>query len=89
MNLMQLFRTSVNQEKKNNSASIAKERLQIIVAHERMNRGSHDFLPAMQKDILDVVNKYISVNQENINIRLDHEGDRSILEVNVQLPDNE
>ncbi|MDD7805647.1 MAG: cell division topological specificity factor MinE [Endozoicomonas sp. (ex Botrylloides leachii)] len=86
---MQLFRASSNDEKKHSSASVAKERLQIIVAHERMSRGGHDFLPAMQKDILSVVKKYIEVNQENINIRLDNEGDYSILEVNVQLPDTE
>ncbi|WP_263078670.1 cell division topological specificity factor MinE [Endozoicomonas sp. Mp262] len=88
MSLMQLFRMSNTKEKK--SASVAKERLQILVAHERLSRsGSHDFLPAMQKDILKVVRKYIEVNQENINIRLDNEGDCSILEVNVQLPEKE
>lgn len=89
MNLMQLFRASAQNIKTDRSASVAKERLQIIVAHERMSRGGHDFLPAMQKDILDVVRKYIEVGQENINIRLDKEGDYSILEVNVQLPEVE
>ncbi len=87
MSLMQLFRMSNNNNKEEKSASVAKERLQIIVAHERMSRSGHDFLPAMQKDILEVVRKYIEVNQENINIRLDNEGDCSILEVNVQLPE--
>ena len=87
MSLMQLFRMSNNTNKEEKSASVAKERLQIIVAHERMSRSGHDFLPAMQKDILEVVRKYIEVHQENINIRLDSEGDCSILEVNVQLPE--
>ena len=89
MNLMQLFRTSTNNNETNSSASVAKERLQIIVAHERMSRVSHDFLPAMQKDILEVIRKYIDVSQEKININLDSEGDCSILEVNVQFPDKE
>ncbi|WP_420797628.1 cell division topological specificity factor MinE [Candidatus Sororendozoicomonas aggregata] len=88
MNLMQLFR-SANQSNKEGSASVAKERLQILVAHERISRASHEFLPAMQKDILEVVQKYIEVAQEHINIRLDNEGDCSILEVNVQLPEGE
>lgn len=85
MSLMQLFRLSNNNQEK--SASVAKERLQILVAHERMNRSTHNFLPAMQKDILDVVNKYINVSPDNIHIRLDNDGDYSILEVNVQLPE--
>ncbi len=88
MNLMQLFR-SASQSHKESSASVAKERLRILVAHERMSRANHDFLPAMQKDILEVVQKYIEVAQEHINIRLDSEGDYSILEVNVQLPEGE
>ena len=83
MSLLQLFRSS----KEEKSADTAKERLQIIVAHERISRSGHDFLPAMQQDILAVVQKYISAEQENISIRLDKEGDCSVLEVNVQLPD--
>ena len=83
MSLLQLFRSN----KEGNSASMAKERLQIIVAHERLNRGGHDFLPAMQQDILAVVKKYIEADQEQISIRLDKDGDYSVLEVNVQLPE--
>lgn len=83
MSLLQLFRSS----KEEKSADTAKERLQIIVAHERISRSGHDFLPAMQQDILAVVQKYISAEQENITIRLDKEGDCSVLEVNVQLPE--
>ena len=84
MSLLQLFRSN----KEDNSAVTAKERLQIIVAHERMSRSSKNVLPAMQKDILDVVRKYIEVSEEDISIKLDREGDYSVLEVNVQLPDN-
>ncbi|MCW7551843.1 MULTISPECIES: cell division topological specificity factor MinE [Endozoicomonas] len=83
MSLLQLFRSN----KEDKSAETAKERLQIIVAHERMSRSTKNVLPAMQKDILDVVRKYIEVSEDGISIRLDREGDYSILEVNVQLPD--
>ncbi|MDP0588588.1 MAG: cell division topological specificity factor MinE [Candidatus Endonucleobacter bathymodioli] len=85
---MQFFRTPHNSNKIDTSASIAKERLQIIVTHDRVNSTGHNFLPAMQHDILKVIRKYISVNQESINIRLDCEGDCSILEVHVQLPES-
>ena len=82
MSILQLFRNN----KEDNSATTAKERLQIIVAHERMNRSSPDMLPAMQKDILDVVRKYIDISEDDISIRLDRDKDCSVLEVNVQLP---
>ena len=84
MSLLQFFRSNKEED---NSAETAKERLQIIVAHERMSRSTKNVLPAMQKDILDVVRKYIEVSEDGISIRLDREGDYSILEVNVQLPD--
>ena len=82
MSILQLFRNN----KEDNSAATAKERLQIIVAHERLNRSSPDMLPAMQKDILHVVRKYIEISEQDISIRLDHDKDCSVLEVNVQLP---
>nr|MDT0252210.1 cell division topological specificity factor MinE [Endozoicomonas sp.] len=80
---MQLFRSSRKEE---NTASIAKERLQIIVAHERNGRGGRDFLPEMERDILKVIQKYIEIRQECIDIKLDSHDGCSILEVNVQLP---
>ncbi|WP_425387601.1 cell division topological specificity factor MinE [Endozoicomonas ascidiicola] len=79
---MQLFRT----RKEDNSAAIAKERLRIIVAHERGSRNGRDFLPDMERDILEVIRKYVEVQQECIDIKLDSQDDCSILEVNVQLP---
>ena len=82
MNLMQLFRS----RKGDNSAAIAKERLQIIVAHERNSRSGRDFLPAMEQDILQVIQKYIEIQKECIDIKLDSQDGYSILEVNVQLP---
>ena len=70
------------------SASIAKERLQIIVAHERRERNQPDFLPKLQEEILEVVRKYITVEQEDVEIHLDQEGSCSVLELNVTLPDS-
>ena len=84
MSLLQFFKSP----KENDSASVAKERLQILVAHERLNRSGHDFLPAMKQDILHVIEKYFKVAENTISVRLDNEGDCSILEVNVQLPEN-
>jgi cell division topological specificity factor len=73
--------------KKNNTASIAKERLQVIVAHERRQNKQPDYLAALQKDIMDVIKKYVDIDIENIEVQLDNHGNCSVLELNVTLPD--
>ncbi|MEL0638454.1 MULTISPECIES: cell division topological specificity factor MinE [Marinomonas] len=70
------------------SASVAKDRLQIIVAHERSKRKQPDYLPQMQQEIIDVIRKYVKVGSEDVQIQLENIEDCSILEVNVTLPDN-
>ncbi|MHB0776890.1 cell division topological specificity factor MinE [Halomonas sp. WWR20] len=68
------------------SASVAKERLQIIVAHQRGQRGQPDYMPMLQKELLEVIRRYVQVDQDAINITLDSEDDCSVLELNVTLP---
>lgn len=72
---------------KKNTASIAKERLQVIVAHERHKRNQPDYLPALQREILEVIRKYVNIEQDQIEVQLENNGDCSILELNVTLPD--
>ena len=86
MGLLDIFRASPNR-----SAALAKERLQIIVAHERGSgrRGSPDYLPALKKELLEVVRKYVPVDQSQIKVHLDREGGCEILELNITLPDEE
>jgi cell division topological specificity factor len=68
------------------TASIAKERLQIIVAHERAQRGEPDFLPMLQQELLDVIRKYVEVDQDDVDVQVDNNGNCSVLELNVTLP---
>ncbi len=74
-----------------NTASLAKERLQIVISHERASkqRGNQqpDFLPALQQELLAVISKYFPVEQEQVKVELARTGDYSILELNVTLPD--
>lgn len=70
------------------SASVAKERLQIIVAHERGKRNEPDYLPKMQQEIIDVIRKYVPVSQDQVNVHLENSDDYSVLELNVTLPEN-
>ena len=83
MSILDFFR----RKKKLETANIAKERLQIIVAHQRSNRNSPDYLADMRKDILEVVQKYVSINADDVNVSLDNRKNVSILELNVTLPD--
>ena len=43
------------------SAAIAKERLKIVLAHERAGRDAPDFLPELQKELIDVVGRYVEI----------------------------
>lgn len=73
---------------KKNTASIAKERLQIIVAHERGKRAQPDYLPQLQQEILAVIRKYVNVGDDQVQVQLDKNDDCSILELNVTLPED-
>lgn len=69
------------------SAATAKERLQIIIAHERRDQNGPDFLPALRQELIDVISKYTKVNPDDIKISLDRQGNLEVLDVNVVLPD--
>ncbi len=73
--------------RKKNTASIAKERLQIIVAHERGKREQPDYLPQLQQEILEVIRKYVPIDQDQVQVQLDKNEHCSVLELNVTLPD--
>jgi cell division topological specificity factor len=83
MNLFDFFRAS----KKVSTASVAKERLQIIVAHERGQRSTPDYLPALQKELVDVIRKYVNIGNDDVHVALENDGSCSILELNITLPD--
>ncbi|KAF1069794.1 MAG: Cell division topological specificity factor [Pseudomonas citronellolis] len=83
MSLLDFFRS----RKAQSSATIAKERLQIIVAHERGNRSQPDYLPQLQKDLLEVIRKYVPIEQEQVQVELANQGSCSILELNITLPE--
>jgi len=68
------------------SAAQAKERLQIVMAHERIGRNGPDFLPVLQQELLAVVAKYVDIDKNRVEVKLDRSGDCSTLEVNIELP---
>ncbi len=70
---------------KRTSASIAKERLKIVLAHERAGNRAPDFLPILQKELLAVVGRYVDVSEEMIRVTLGSSGDTSLLEINIEI----
>ena len=70
------------------TATIAKERLQLIIAHERNGlSGKKEYLPEMQKELIAVISKYVSVNPDDIKVSLEKQGNYEVLEVNIVLPE--
>lgn len=72
-----------------NTASLAKERLQIIVSHERRTENNSDFLPKLQQELIEVIAKYVNIDQEQVKVELERTGNCSILELNITLPNAE
>jgi cell division topological specificity factor len=82
MGLLDYFRSE-----KKSSARVAKERLQILVAHERAERNKPSYLPQLQRDLLAVIRKYVAVDQDAISVNLERDDTQEILELNIVLPD--
>ncbi len=83
MSLMDYFR-----KEQTSTASIAKERLQILVAHDRVSSRGPDYLPKMQQELLAVIRKYITIADDQVQVNLEQQGTASVLELNVMLSEN-
>ena len=75
---------------KKKTASVAKERLQIILARERVGGDASskpDYLPALQKELMAVISKYVNINPNDIKVQLERQENLEVLEVKIELPD--
>lgn len=74
---------------KKKTATVAKERLQIILAHERSGRGGSraDYLPQLQQELVAVISKYVSINANDIKVHLERQDNLEVLEVKIELPE--
>jgi len=84
MSLLDYFR-----KERKNSANVAKERLQILVAHDRVRTSGPDYLPKLQQEILAVIRKYVTVGDDDVSVQLDKQGNTSVLELNINLPEEQ
>jgi cell division topological specificity factor len=80
MSLFSFFR------REQKTAQTAKERLQILLAHERQDRSAPDFLPRLKNDILEVIEKYVPGAGEKVEVKLQRGADVSTLEIDIELP---
>ena len=75
---------------KKTSASVAKDRLQLILINERgSGRNAPDFLPQMQKELIAVISKYVQINPDDIKVSLDRQDSLEVLEVKIEMPQDE
>ncbi|MDD2712371.1 MAG: cell division topological specificity factor MinE [Simplicispira sp.] len=84
---MSLLTLLLGEKKK--TASVARERLQIILAHERSGRNTTtpDYLPALQRELLTVISKYVSIDLTDIKVNLERQDNLEVLEVKIELPE--
>ena len=81
MNLFEFFR-------KKTSAPVARDRLQVLLAHERSVIGKSDLLATLQEEILAVIAKHISIDRDAVQIKMDRGASFSTLEIDVEVPLN-
>lgn len=84
MNFLQLFRRQA-------SAPVARDRLQILLAHERVqdgrtSDGRGDLIAVLQEEILAVIARHIAVDREKVKVKLDRDGGTSMLEIDIEMP---
>ena len=81
MSMFRLFR-------RQSSAPIARERLQILLAHERGVRGQSDLLAILREEILAVIEKHVPVERDNVQIKMDRGDAVSLLEIDIEIPNS-
>jgi len=79
MSLLAMFR-------RRESAPIARERLQVLLAHERVMVGGTDLIAVLQEEILAVIAKHVTVEREKVQIKVDRGDPISTLEIDVEVP---
>lgn len=70
---------------KKKTANIAKDRLQLVIAHERSTRNGPDYLPQLKQDLLNVIRKYVPIDEDQMSVLFDKQDSLEVLELNITL----
>lgn len=76
-------------QRNKNTANLAKNRLRILIEQERGMRDAPDYLPLLQRELLEVIRKYINVDVDAVKVDLHKDGEHNLLDISVALPEKE
>jgi cell division topological specificity factor len=79
MNRFSLFRSR-------KSAPVARDRLQVLLSHERTIAGGSDLVAILREEILAVIKKHVSVDKDKVQVKMDRGDSVSMLEVDIEIP---
>jgi len=68
------------------SAPQARERLQVLLAHERASHEHSDLVAVLREEILAVIAKHIQMDRDKVSVKMDRGDQMSTLEVDIELP---
>jgi len=69
------------------TAPVARERLQLLISHERALNGRTDLAAILQEEILAVIAKHIAIDRNKVNVKLDRGSQFSTLEIDIEMPE--
>jgi cell division topological specificity factor len=78
MSLLQFFN-------RRNSAPVARERLQLLLAHERKSASNSDLIAVIQKEVLDAISKHIAIDPDKVEIKMHTREEMSLLEIDIEI----
>jgi cell division topological specificity factor len=68
------------------TANVARERLQILLAHERASVGQEGLVALLREEILAVIAKHVTVERDKVQVKLERSGEMSTLEIDIEMP---
>ena len=81
MSFLSFFRSQ-----KKTSATVAKDRLQLILINERSTGDTPDYLPRLRKELIEVISRYVKIDPNDIQVNLERQDAMEILEVKIEMP---
>ncbi len=72
--------------KRRNSAPVARERLQILLAHERSALGRSNLISLLREEILSAISRHVKVEPDKVQVKMDRGDAVSMLEIEVEIP---
>jgi cell division topological specificity factor len=81
MNLLNFLR-------RRGTAPVARERLQILLAHERSSLRQSDLLGTLREEILAVIARHVALDPDKVQVKMDRGGIVSTLEVDIEIPND-